>query len=92
MLPTSAVPIPVAEPLALLDATLFFLIQLLIAHHPAVLEEAAPLRLAPEVRAARLVLDAVREVHEALDTYRAILPDQPGYISIPEDPDDDIPF
>jgi hypothetical protein len=30
MLPTSTVPMPVPEPLALLDATLLFLIQVLI--------------------------------------------------------------
>jgi hypothetical protein len=92
MLPTSHVPIPFPEPLALLDATLLFLIQLLIAKHPAVLEEAASLRLAPAPRAARHVLDAIREVHYALDTYRAVLPDKLGYMSVPEDLDDDIPF
>jgi hypothetical protein len=92
MLPTSHVPIPVPEPLALLDATLLFLIQVLIANHPALLEEEAPARLAPALRAGRHVLDAVREVHYALDTYRAILPDKPGYMSVPDDLDDDIPF
>jgi hypothetical protein len=92
MLPTSYVPIPVPEPLALLDASLLFLIQVLIAQHPVLLEEEAPLHLAPEVRAARHVLASVREVHYALDTYRAILPDKPGYMSVPDDVDDDIPF
>ena len=35
MLPTSPVPVP--EPLALLDATLLFLIQVLLARHPDLL-------------------------------------------------------
>jgi hypothetical protein len=73
-------------------ATLLFLIQVLIAHHPALLEEDVSARLAPALHAARHVLDAVREVHYALDTYRAVLPDKPGYMSVPEDPGDDIPF
>jgi hypothetical protein len=92
MLPTSHVSMPFPEPLALLDATLLFLIQLLIAQQPAVLAEEATLRLAPAPRAARHLLDAVREVHYALDNYRAVLPDMPGYMSVPEDLDNDIPF
>jgi hypothetical protein len=92
MLPTSTVPLPVPEPLALLDATLLFLIQVLIAQHPGLLA-------APEerddahhpLRAARHVLLAVREVHYALDSYRAILPDPPGFVA-GVGADDDFPF
>jgi hypothetical protein len=47
------------------------------AHHP--------------LRAARHVLLAVREVHYALDSYRAILPDAPGFLA-GAGADDDFPF
>lgn len=95
MLPSAYVPLPIPEPLALLDATLLFLVQVLIAQHPDLLalpEAADATRSAPPLRAARHVLDAVREVHYALSTYRAILPDKPGYIAGPGGADDDIPF
>jgi hypothetical protein len=92
MPPTSTVSLPVPEPLALLDATLLFLIQVLLTQHPALL---AP----PEehddthhpLRAARHVLLAVREVHYALDCYRAILPDAPGFMTR-AGTEDDFPF
>jgi hypothetical protein len=95
MLHVSRIPLPVPEPLALLDATLIFLIQVLIAQHPGLLsmpEQADTRRPAHPLRAARHILDAVREVHYALDTYRAILPDQPGYMSHDDGVSDDIPF
>jgi hypothetical protein len=95
MLSTSSVPLPVPEPLALLDATLLFLIQVLLAQHPdllATLEEHDDTRHpASPLRAARHILLAVREVHYALDTYRAFLPDKPGFMS-GAGADDDFPF
>jgi len=95
MLPTSSVPLPIPEPLALLDATLLFLIQVLIAQQPdllATLEEHddAYHPVSP-LRAARHILLAVREVHYALDTYRAFLPEKPGFMS-GAGADDDFPF
>ncbi len=45
------------------------------------------------LRAARHILDAIREVHYALDTYRAILPDEPGYVAHAHaERDDEIPY
>jgi hypothetical protein len=93
MLPTSHVPIPVPEPLALLDATLLFVIQVLIAQHPALLaapEDSTPPPAYP-LRAARHVLLAVREVHYALDSYRAMLADKPGLLGR-VDAEDEIQF
>ena len=93
MPPTSHVPIPVPEPLALLDATLLFLIQVLIAQHPDLLatpEDSTHLPAYP-LRAARHVLLAVREVHYALDSYRAMLPDKPGLLGR-VDAEDEIQF
>jgi len=89
---TSHVSLPVPEPLALLDATLLFLIQVLLAEHPDLLappEEAATLRPAPPLRAARHLFEVVRDLHDALGSYRAALPDAPGSLSGAED---DIPF
>ena len=95
MLRAPHVPLPVPEPLALLDATLIFLIQVLIAQQPELLtqpEQVDMRRPAHPLRAARHILDAVREVHHALDTYRAILPDPPSYMSHAENDSDEIPF
>jgi hypothetical protein len=95
MLPSASVPLPVPEPLALLDATLLFLIQVLIAQHPDLLapsdEHDDTLHPAYPLRAARHILLAVREVHYALDTYRAVLPDKRGFMS-GAGADDDFPF
>lgn len=90
MLPATQVSLPVAEPLALIDATLLFVLQVLLAKHPDLLAPAAlsELRPSPAPRAARHLFDAVRELHHALETYRSSLPDAP-----PLSPgDDDIPF
>jgi hypothetical protein len=82
--------LPISDPIALVDATLLFLIQVLIAKHPDLLaapeEELLP---QPGTRAARHILDAIREVHHAIETYSAFLPSslRPG-----NDNDDDIPF
>ena len=82
--------LPISEPLALVDATLLFLIQVLIAKHPELL--AAPeeqLLPSPGTRAARHILDAIREVHHTIETYSAFLPNA---LSPGNDNDDDIPF
>jgi hypothetical protein len=92
MLRTPHVSLPVPEPLALIDATLLFLVQVLLAKHPhlyAPPEEAAEALPPPGIRAARHILDAVREVHHALESYRAFLPDT---LAITDGNDDDIPF
>jgi hypothetical protein len=82
--------LPIADPLALVDATLLFLIQVLIAKHPEIL--AAPeeqLHPPPGTRAARRILEAIREVHHAIETYSTFLPNT---LSAGNDNDDDIPF
>ena len=91
MLRSPHVSIPVHEPLDLIDATLLFLIQVLLAKHPDLLappEEAAEPRPPLGVRAAHHILDAIREVHHAIEIYRAALPDT----LVPGDRTDDIPF
>ena len=90
---TANVTLPIPEPLALLDATLLFLIQVLLAQHPDLLappEEPAPRN--PGLRAARRVFDAVRELHAALGSYRAFLPADHSRAFGDERPGDDIPF
>ncbi|WP_437961319.1 hypothetical protein WME76_17890 [Sorangium sp. So ce119] len=85
--------LPIPEPLALLDATLLFLIQVLLAQHPDLLtppEEPAPRNPGP--RAARRIFEAVRELHAALDNYRAFVPADPPRALGDERPGDDIPF
>jgi len=92
MLHRPHISLPVAELLPLLEAALLFVIQLLIAQHPDLLappEEATTMRPAPPLRAAHRILDAVRELNHALDSYRAALPDLPGSGA---GADDDIPF
>jgi hypothetical protein len=77
--------------MALLDATLLFLIQVLLAQHPDLLTDIESTEPpAPRLRAARRILEAVRELHHTLETYIAVLPDAPVRIS--DHPDDDIPF
>lgn len=90
---TATVSLPIPEPFALLDATLLFIIQVLIAQHPDLLappEQPAP--RTPGLRAARGIFEAVRELHDALDTYRALLPDRHPLSLGNERPEDDIPF
>lgn len=93
MLRIPEITLPVPEPLALLDATLLFLVQVLLAHHPELLlpPELPEPRPPPGLRAAHGLLDGVRELHHALDVYRAALPeahaaDGRGAV------EDDIPF
>jgi hypothetical protein len=81
---------PIHELVALLEASLLFVIQLLIARHPELLappEEAAR-NTPPPLYGARRILDAVRELNQALDSYRVILHDLPSSTT----GDDDIPF
>lgn len=92
MLRSPAVSLPVSEPLALIDATLLFLVQVLLARHPdlyAPPESGTELRPPPGTRAAHHVLDAVREVHNAIELYAAA---QPDTLSPGGGTDDDIPF
>lgn len=89
--------LPVPEPLALLDATLLFLVQVLIAQHPDLLlppdlPEPRPPRPPPGLRAAQRLLDGVRELHHALDAYRAALPELRAAKGGGDTSDDDIPF
>lgn len=86
--------LPIAEPIALLDATLLFIIQLFLAQHPALLEPPESLNAHPGLRPARRVLNAVRELHHALESYGAILADasRTAHDATASDADDDIPF
>ena len=92
MLRSPVVSFPVSEPRALIDATLLFLIQVLLARHPELYEplhSGTEPRPPPGTRAARHIIDAVREVHNAIEIYHAALPDtlSPGGAT-----DDEIPF
>jgi hypothetical protein len=77
---------PELAPLALLDAALALTVQSLIARNPELLSECEALRRAPRVVAARHIVTLYREMHDALDEYRALLP--PDYPT----GTDDIPF
>lgn len=92
-------PVPVAlrlpDPLALIDATLTFTVQVLIAAHPELLlpPEVPILRPLPGLRAARHVLAAIRELHHALESYQAIAADSRASVASSEPcRADDIPF
>ena len=90
---TATLTMPLPDPLALLDATLLFIVQVLIAQHPDLL--APPEQLAPRTpgpHGARRIFDAVRELHAALDSYRAFLPAEHTVALGDERPSDDIPF
>jgi hypothetical protein len=94
MLRIPDVTLPVPEPLALLDATLLFLVQILIAQHPDLLlpPELPEPRPPPGLRAAQRLLDGVRELHQALDIYRAVLPEARAAEGRGGTAEDDIPF
>lgn len=86
--------LPIAEPIALLDATLLFIIQLFLAQHPNLLAPPESPDAHPGLRPARRVIDAVRELHHAIESYGAMLSDAsrtPLDATAP-DADDDIPF
>ena len=89
MSPLLHISLPIPEPLALIDATVLFVIQLLLAQHPELL--AAPDEPLSSHRRplshAHLVLHAARELHDALEVYRAGLPDADDSPA-----DDHIPF
>jgi len=82
--------LPLPDPLALLNATALFVIQVLLAQHPDLLaapEDAATSHPRALVHVS-LLLDAVRDLQYAIEVYRSCLPDVP----IDGDRDDDIPF
>jgi len=88
---SSQISLPVSEPIALIDATLLFLVQVLLAKHPELYpthETEAEPRPPPGVRAAHHILEAIREVHHAIEVYNAVLPDTLS----PGGGNDDIPF
>ena len=65
---------PELAPLALLDAALAVVVQSLIARNPELLSECEELRRAPRAVAARHIVALYREMHDALDEYRSLLP------------------
>jgi hypothetical protein len=75
MLRSDSISLHVPEPLALIDATLLFTVQVLIARHPELLlpPEVTVLHPPPGLRAARALLDGIRELHRAIDAYRDLL-------------------
>ncbi len=95
MLRTDSISLHVPEPLALIEATLLFTVQVLIARHPELTlpPEVAVLHPPPGLRAARRLLDEIRELHRALETYRYVLPEGHGDRGLGGDSvSDDIPF
>jgi hypothetical protein len=91
---TTILPIPLGEPIALLDATLLFIIQLFLAQHPDLLAppESNLTQPPPGLRHARRVLDAVRELHLALQSYAALRQDASRTQPYVTAHDDDFPF
>jgi hypothetical protein len=79
---------PELAPLALLDAAAAIAVQALIASNPELLSECEALRRAPRVVAARHIIALYREMHDALDEYRALLPTEHALAT----GTDDIPF
>lgn len=79
---------PELAPLALLDAALALAVQSLIARNPELLSECEAVRQAPQVVAARHIVALYREMHDALDEYRALLPNEHALAT----GTDDIPF
>jgi hypothetical protein len=77
---------PELAPIALLEAALALTVQSLIARNPELLCESEALRQKPRALAARQIVALYREMHDALDEYRALLP--PEYATST----DDIPF
>ena len=80
---------PELAPVALLDAAAHVLIQALVAANPEMLHcaERPATALEPVTRAAYSVVRACRDLHDALDRYRAHVRD-----CRMRDRDDDIPF
>jgi hypothetical protein len=83
---------PISDLVVLLEATLLFAIQLLIADNPDLLaspEEDDTIRSRVPLCGARRILAAIRELNYALESYRNAFHDGPG--SSYGD-NDDIPF
>lgn len=95
MLRSDSISMHVPEPLALIDATLLFTVQVLLARHPELLlpPEVTVLHPPPGLRAARHLLDGIRELHRAIEAYRELLTGAGGNrcIARPTEPDE-IPF
>jgi hypothetical protein len=88
-------PLCLPDPLALIDATLTFTVQVLIAQHPELLlpPEVPILRPPPGLRAARHVLTAIKELHHVLESYQAMAADSPSRTTSARPAGaDDIPF
>jgi hypothetical protein len=79
---------PELAPLALLDAAAAIAVQALIARNPELLSENDALRQTPRAVAARNIVALYREMHDALDEYRALLPTEHQLAT----GTDDIPF
>lgn len=84
--------LPLADPLALIDATALFVIQVLIARHPELLAgtEEPPRPTLRPLSHVDLLFTAVRELQFAIEVYRVCLPTPAGPAD--HDLDDDIPF
>lgn len=78
---------PELAPLALLEAALAIAVQALIARNPEMLTERQHLPKAPQAAAALHIVVLYRELHDALDVYRDLLPKEPTRSG-----SDDIPF
>jgi hypothetical protein len=78
---------PELAPLALLEAALAIAVQALIARNPEMLSERQHLRKAPQVAAALNIVVLYRQMHDALDEYRSLLPKEPAPAG-----SDDFPF
>lgn len=95
MLRSDSISLHVPEPLALIDATLLFTVQVLIARHPELLlpPEMPVLHPPPGLRAARHLLDGIRDLHRAIEAYRDYVPSASGEGHGSDTKlDDDIPF
>ena len=79
---------PELAPLALLDAAFAIAVQSIIARNPELLSESEAVRQAPRVVAAAQIVALYREMHDALDEYRALLPTEHELAT----GSDDIPF
>jgi len=78
---------PELAPLALLEAALAVAVQALIARNPEMLSERQHLHKTPQIAAALNIVVLYREMHDALDEYRDLLPKEPAPSG-----SDDIPF
>lgn len=79
---------PELAPLALLEAALAIATQALLARNPELHTERPDVHKAPpQVAAALNIIVLHREMHDAIDEYRGLLPKEPGPSGT-----DDIPF